>query len=126
MTTTFRKIALISTLALSTSSIFAAELPTYCPSADQIREQSQLHIEKDGATYIAVAISTYGSTDVWAFGIGDIKAKNADDARNQATKVLATLSGEPTPFVYNGSAICMYNTGSSLHAMAASPIPADI
>lgn len=125
MTISLKKIALISALALSSSSILAAELPTYCPSADQIREQSQLHIEKDGGTYIAVAINTYGSTDVWAFGIGEFNAKNAEDARIQATKALSRLSGEPTPFEYNGSSVCMYNTGSSLQAIAASPIPAD-
>lgn len=85
-----------------------------CPSANAIQEGGLMgampYFQK---SYMTFNLSNYDTSVNWTFVMGRIVAKSEQDALDKGQRLLATLSGTPTPQQNEeGDWACLYHTQS--------------
>src|SRR5438876_154696 len=90
--------------------------PIRCPSVNAIQSVGiQIVEQTQSGTWIAGVLSNnYDTTDNWTFAVGEINARNSDDARVKAVDSLNTLSFQSGPISVDEYNVwgCLYSTNA--------------
>lgn len=99
--------------------------PNSCPSVSALQTIGVTEIIKEGLWYGAVKSNNYDTNDKWTFSIGNFKATDENDAKQQALQAVSalTLQTGPVAFNINGqdSWVCVYNDRAGHLASAITP-----
>lgn len=100
--------------------------PSTCPSADRLKSAELRMIQNVSGGAVVYQLGTFGTYDLWAFGIGPFVGMSSQEAKEKAQQLLSSLHGTPKPQLVpglNGVWGCYYEVeGGLYHAAAVTPI----